>query len=454
MISSSSLLAVMVNWNGRAFLQNSVGSVLEELENSDGELLVVDNASTDGSVEFLQAQFPQVNIFQTGDNLGGAGGFRAGMRFALSQPNIRYVWLLDNDIIVEPNSLAPLLQVLQEDEKIGATGSQICMYNNREVVQEVGAYYTPWLAALRQHGSGEKRLPSASQPFEVDYLAACSVLIKKECLEQVGIFGDFFIFYDDVEWGLRAKKAGWHLFAVPASMIRHHYNMIKPVVPWREYYRKRNRLAVIFAYPPLYGRWFASWLYFIFVNYLLLLYRWRGDIPLYRALLWAREDAINGHLGKRDLKNLDPSNQNAAQSPELALGDSVLIDIPESAGEALAAIKKLKDKHPEKQLSIFVKQHEYLRYLDILGLEAAQPGKFYDVVIMGKDCRYRAIRRGKQIYRFSQGAFSSLVHPWLDLFIDWGKRTIALAIAIFIAPIQVTKLMWRYHDGGRSTFRK
>lgn len=451
---STTILAVMINWNGKPFLQKSVATVLNELQDAVGKLLIVDNASTDGSVEFLQNHFPQVNILQTGDNLGGAGGFRAGMRFALAQPNIRYVWLLDNDIFVESDSLAPLLQVLQDNDEIGAVGSQICMYDNPETVQEIGAYYTPWLAALKQHCSGGKRLPSTSLPFEVDYLAACSVLIKKECLEQVGEFGDFFIFYDDVEWGLRAQKVGWHLYAVPASVIRHHYNRIKPVVPWREYYRKRNRLAVIFAYPPLYGRWFASCLYLIFVNYSLLLYRWRGNIPLYRALLCAREDAINGQLGKRNLDNLDPGTQKEVQWCNIDEGSCVLVDIPESAGIALAAIKRLMETCPEKHLRIFVAQHQYLRYFDAPGLEAAPHGKRYDVVIMGKDCRYRTARSGRQIYRFSQGAFSPLAHPWLELFIDWGRRTAAIVIAIAKTPLQGAKMIRRYHDGGNSTFRK
>jgi GT2 family glycosyltransferase len=449
---SSSVLAIMVNWNGKVFLQNSIQSVLCELSKADGKMLVVDNASTDGSVEFLKIQYPQVKILQTGDNLGGAGGFRTGMRYALSQSNVQYVWLLDNDIVVEQDSLAPLVQVLQENERAGAAGSQICMYDRPDTVQEVGANYTVWLGALKQHGSGGKRLPVTTKPFEVDYLAACSVLIKKQCLEQTGVFGDFFIFYDDMEWGLRAKKYGWQLYAVPASVISHHYNMIKPVVPWREYYRKRNRLAVIASYPPSRGGHLAIIVYLIFVNYSILMYQWRRDRSLYRALLWARDDAISRNLGKRDLSGLDTDHQYKIQVPEFSEEDRILIDISESAGNALAAINRIKETHFAKHISIFVEQHEYLKYFDVQRLEVAEPERNYDVVIVGKNCHYRNLRRGKVIYRFFQGAFSLIEYPLLEYLIDGARRMLAMTIAVCLAPFQGVRLIWRYRDKGLSTF--
>jgi len=452
MISSPSLLAVMVNWNGKAFLQKSVPSALGELQKADGKLLVVDNASSDGSVEFLRESFPQVSILQTGANLGGAGGFREGMKTALASPECRYIWLLDNDILVEENALAPLLRVLRENAGIGAAGSQICLYDQPGTVQEAGSSVTPWLAALRHHGSGGKRLPADSAPFEVDYLAACSVLIKRECLAQVGVFGNFFIFYDDVEWGLRAKKLGWRLAAVPASVIRHHYGMIKPIVPWREYYRKRNRLAVIAACPPSRGGRLASLLYLVFLNYILLLARWRGDQPLHRAWLWARDDALAGRLGKRDLDGLASDGREEAAVNNLADGTAILIDIAESAGDALAAIRKLREANPGRRLCFTVRQQEYLRYFELPDLEPFRSEKHYDLAVVGARLCAGTIRSSSRLYRFAYGFFCLLPHPRLELFEDQGQRILALLRAVLVTPRQWLQLLWRYRDGGRSTF--
>ncbi len=101
------VIAVMVVWNGLSFLAEGIASVLRELRPQD-DLLIVENGSTDGSAEWLRQNHPDVARLQTGCNLGGAGGFNAGMSIALRCPRCRYLWLLDNDIIVEPGALPPL----------------------------------------------------------------------------------------------------------------------------------------------------------------------------------------------------------------------------------------------------------------------------------------------------------------------------------------------------------
>ncbi len=77
------VIAVMVNWNGKVYLQASIFSVLSELVLHNGKLILIDNNSSDGSAEFVRQNFPEVFIFETGENLGGAGGFSTGMKLAL-----------------------------------------------------------------------------------------------------------------------------------------------------------------------------------------------------------------------------------------------------------------------------------------------------------------------------------------------------------------------------------
>jgi len=126
----------MVVYNGMQYIKEGIESVLAVL-GPENSLLVVDNSSQDGSFEYVAQNFPQVAILQTHDNLGGAGGFSAGMQVALDTDGVEYVWLLDNDIVVEPGALEPLLQCLREQPKAAAAGSQICLISDPNSVQEL-----------------------------------------------------------------------------------------------------------------------------------------------------------------------------------------------------------------------------------------------------------------------------------------------------------------------------
>ncbi|BAN69955.1 glycosyl transferase family 2 [endosymbiont of unidentified scaly snail isolate Monju] len=295
------MIAVMVAWNGRPFLETAIPSVLEAL-GEHGELLVVENGSTDGSFDFLRARFPDVAVLQTGENLGGAGGFSAGMRVALEDPECHHVWLLDNDILVEPGALEPLLDALSSAPDIAAAGSQLCLYDRPDTVQELGSRYTPWLGALEQQHAGRSRLPADASPREVDYLAACSLLIRSDILRQHGLFHEaLFVFYDDVEWSLRVRRAGHRLLAVPASVVRHCYGGDRPTVPWREYYRKRNRCICLRLEPPRRGRLLALYFYLVYVSALAHYLARQGDPVLAGIYRQALDDFDNGRLGRRDI---------------------------------------------------------------------------------------------------------------------------------------------------------
>ncbi|HHB13239.1 MAG TPA: glycosyltransferase family 2 protein [Chromatiales bacterium] len=331
-------IAVMVVWNGRRFLERAVGSVLAELDDRD-DLLVVDNGSTDGSFEFLQQHFPQVAVLETGDNLGGAGGFSAGMRVALQDPGCRQVWLLDNDIEVEPGALGALQAVLDDDPAVAAAGSQLCLYDDPMQIQEIGSRYTPWLGALQQLHHGEHRLPPETPPLVADYLPACSLLVRREIVERIGPFREeFFIFYDDVEWSLRAGATGGVLKGVPGSVVRHCYGGSKETVPWREYYRKRNRCACLDLHPPPYGGRLALLLYLGYLNYRIRFLQRQGDGLLAQIYRQARDDFLARRFGRRDdLPEATPTSP----PPALSGTSSVRVDASLTPGDATAACQAL-----------------------------------------------------------------------------------------------------------------
>ncbi|WP_150051627.1 glycosyltransferase family 2 protein [Methylomonas rhizoryzae] len=434
------ILAIMVNWNGKEFLPASVSSVLNELAPINGQLLLVDNASSDGSVEYIKANFPSVEILQHAENLGGAGGFSAGMRVALTRPEIEYVWLLDNDVIVEKGALGPLIDCLDAHVSAGAVGSQICLYHDRNTVQEIGGEISPWLGALRQNFSCQPRVPAETNPYQVGYLAACSVLIRRSCLAQVGTFADLFVFYDDVEWGLRAKKAGWTLWAVPASVIRHNYSETKPIVPWREYYRKRNRLAMLAVYPPKHGKQLASLVYIVYINYLIYLHCWLKFTPLDQVYILARNDALKGCLGKRSSAIFESYSIDSIKFD--ALGDKVLIDVGDGAGELLKIVDLISKFNSNLQFFMPKKYAHYLRLFSRSNVRVAIDD-VYSSIIIGKSYSFLSLFYAKTIYRVAGSKLEKI--SVIDCMQEQVIRLAALTASCIVSPWHWFVLQFKYY---------
>ncbi len=405
------VIAVMVAWNGRSFLEAAISSVLEAL-GEHGELLVVENGSTDSSFDFLRAHFPDVAVLQTGENLGGAGGFSAGMRVALEDLECHYVWLLDNDIIVEPGALEPLLDILASAPDIAATGSQLCLYDRPDTVQELGSRYTPWLGALEQQHAGQPRLPADASPREVDYLAACSLLIRSDILRQHGLFREaLFVFYDDVEWSLRVRRAGYRLLAVPASVVRHCYGGDKPTVPWREYYRKRNRCICLRLEPPRRGRLLALYFYLVYVNALVRYLAWQGDLVLAGTYRLALDDFDNGRLGRREI--VHPA---AAPPPLPENACGIWVDTSLSPGDAEAAWKAL------EHVAVHRKQH-------LLRLGPNQAGGA-EIALVGERYSWTATHSKRLLRYRCGGRWSQITHPRREWLLSRLRLTMALMQAV------------------------
>jgi hypothetical protein len=324
-----------------------------------------------------------------------------------------------------------LLDCLLANPNAGAAGSQICLYDKPETIQEIGAYISPWLGSLQQCFSGKTRLSSNNEPRLVDYLAACSVLIKRTCLEQVGEFEDFFIFYDDVEWGLRAQKLGWSLWGVSASVIRHQFSAIKPTIAWREYYRKRNRLIVLFLHPPKKGGYVAFLIYLWYLCYLVIVQKWRGYSSLYYAYLWALQDALQGKLGKRDVAFLNDLEISKSTFKFPANVNEVLIDIGESAGDALFLMQKIRQHNPLTVFFLPKYLNQYFRFIDLDNV-FVENKKNYPMVITGREFKLSSLLKSKNVFAFKNGNFARQSYP--QCFIERMVKMSAMILSVAMMP--------------------
>ena len=212
---------VLVNWNGAADTLATLASL--DLSERPARLrcLVVDNGSTDGSVARLRGARPGLEVIETGENLGFAGGNAAGIRRALADPEIGWVLLLNTDVEVDPGFLAPLLAACA-DPAVGAAGPKIFYFDPPDRLWAAGGRLRLRETVTEELGRGEKDGPRFDRGADVTYLTTCCLLIPRDALLSVGPLDPvYFINVDDADWCRRALDLGFRLRYVPESRIWH-----------------------------------------------------------------------------------------------------------------------------------------------------------------------------------------------------------------------------------------
>ncbi|NOQ64646.1 MAG: glycosyltransferase [Methyloprofundus sp.] len=271
MKSSPKILIIIVTWNKKEYvidLLNSLSGINFPREQFD--ILVIDNASTDGTIEALEAQFSDIQIIKNPENIGGTGGFNTGLAWAFEQPEGQYdyLWLLDNDVVVHQNALSELVHTLEENADIAIVGSTMMQLDFPWRINEMGAFVNQQNGALLFHRHFEE-VPSwkgksiqelltgnadlsqllmhCQDKMDVDYVAAASLLIRAPVAKKAGLWMDFFIHFDDVEWCLRIGKAG-HRIAVSGKSLIWHLSAMAKIPSWILYYDNRNILYLLEKY--------------------------------------------------------------------------------------------------------------------------------------------------------------------------------------------------------------
>lgn len=238
---------ILLNWNGYRDTVAAVESCCK-LSYPNARILIVDNASSDGSENAFRQVLPACEVLQAGSNLGFAGGNNVGIRHALAQ-GADYVWLLNNDTVVAPDALSTLITIAEQDASVGIVGSKILYYDHKDLLWFAGAVLDPERPHRPAHiGLNEKDRGQYDAVRETGYVTGCSLLVRKETLEQVGLLDDdLFLYFEDVDWSARAKTAGWKLMYCPQSVVYHKVSASTggAASPALLYYTSRNRLYFV-----------------------------------------------------------------------------------------------------------------------------------------------------------------------------------------------------------------
>ena len=238
---------IICNYNKREYVLKCINSVFN-LSFKDYDLFVVDNASSDGSAEGIEAVYGnRVILIKNKENTGGSGGFNTGMKEALKK-DYRYLYLLDNDIILHENALTELYDYLESHQNVGIAGSLLYSMDNPTEIQELGAKIDWDNFTIKPNLKGSIDL-GVPKELECDYVPACSMLVRTEAIKKVGLMEETnFIYWDDIEWGHRMKLHGYKVMACSGSKVWHKMGAARKVNTFNTYYFWRNKIRFFVKY--------------------------------------------------------------------------------------------------------------------------------------------------------------------------------------------------------------
>jgi GT2 family glycosyltransferase len=278
------LSIIIVTHNAKDFLRNCLKSVFEKIKNLSFEVLVVDNASSDGTFEMLKNEFPQVNAIFSKENLG----FAKANNLAIKEAKGKYIFLLNPDTILLDENFEKLIDFAQKNPDVGAIGPKVLNSDLTIQHQCKRGFPTPW--NIFCYLSGLAKIFPKSKIFagylltyldtekiqEVDSLSGCAMVVKREVIEKVGMMDeDYYLYGDDLDWCYRIKSAGWKVVYFPETKIIHYGGKggtgKKPYFNIYHFYRS----ALIFYRKHLARQYFflINWLVYlgIFLRFLMVI---------------------------------------------------------------------------------------------------------------------------------------------------------------------------------------
>ncbi|MCQ2274438.1 MAG: glycosyltransferase family 2 protein [Bacteroidales bacterium] len=247
------IAVVILNWNGRHMMERFLPSVTANTT-GDAEVVIADNGSTDDSIEFVRTHYPTLRIVQLDKNYG----FAEGYNLALKQIEADYYVLLNDDVEVAPNWIAPVIEQMQQNEQTAICQPKLLMYDQRDTFEYAGgaggfidSYGYPFCRG-RMFDTVEKDQGQYDDPCEIFWASGAAMFVRADVWRELGgLDGDFFAHMEEIDFCWRAKNAGYRVEYCPRSVVYHVGGGTLPKSnPRKTFLNFRNNMAMLYKNLP------------------------------------------------------------------------------------------------------------------------------------------------------------------------------------------------------------
>lgn len=241
-MKGSTVAVVIVCWNGKPFLDGLLGS-LRDQSYRNFSIHLVDNGSTDGSLEFVRREFPEVVTYPLPRNLGFSRGNNVALESILSLAEAKFIATLNQDMRVDPSWLDALIAAAKDDSQVGMVASKIRFMDRPRVLNSTGFNILRDGSAI-DRGRGEPDIGQYDSQPDVFGASAGAALYRRKLFETVGLFDEaYFAYYEDVDLAWRARTSGWSCRFAPEALAYHKYSAsTSPRSAFKVFHGERNRI--------------------------------------------------------------------------------------------------------------------------------------------------------------------------------------------------------------------
>ncbi len=253
---------VIVNWNGRAVTLDCLAS-LSAVAYSNVRTIVVDNASTDGSIDAIRVRWPEVEVLSMPRNLRFSGGSNAGIRHALAR-KAELILLLNNDTTVDPRFLNALVARMNRDETAGMVAPMIYYFDDPDRIWFAGGAISLWTGTMRHLGIRERDAGQFNESRRIDYATGCCILIRRTAIEKIGLLDErYYMYSEDADWSMRVRRAGFTIVLEPRARVWHKLSV--SAGGHLSWYKLKNKFLSNLRFFRQYAAWY-HWFVFPWMN--------------------------------------------------------------------------------------------------------------------------------------------------------------------------------------------
>ncbi len=220
-MSETGVCAAILAWNQLQETRECLDSLFA-MDTQPYSVVLIDNGSTDGTSEIIHREYPEVIIIRSEQNLGVAGGYNLGIKYALEQ-GADYVLIMNNDVVVQPDFLTQLLLVANNEVDAGIIQPKIYnYYRDNTLLWIVGARWRQFPPAIKMIGYNQPDGDAYSYVRQLEFVPSCVLLLARQAIEKAGMFDEqYFFYFDDWDFSIRVRQAGFNIYFAPEAKMWH-----------------------------------------------------------------------------------------------------------------------------------------------------------------------------------------------------------------------------------------